>query len=78
MTHQIEIPEGWKLYAWTTQHHTSLVTAPDEEHAYEAVVKYRQDAFEQTREEAEGWFEKDDRLDEIGLTTLGTLEVIRA
>ena len=64
---QIDVPEGWQLYAWTTQEWARLVAAPDAERAYEAVIRFRMDELGQTREEAEGWFEEGDRLEELWL-----------
>lgn len=65
---QIKIPEGWRLFAWTTQGEPAvrLIVAPDEDAAYEAVIVARMN-LGQTREEAEGWFQHDDRLDEVAV-----------
>lgn len=70
----IEIPEGQRLFLWSTQEWSKLVVAKDEDHAYEAVIQYRMQACGQTREEAQGWFEHDDCLDEMTLP----LDVIQA
>jgi hypothetical protein len=64
---QVEVPDGWRLFLWSTQEWSKLVVAPDEEQAYEAAIRFRQEACGQTREEAEGWFQRDDCLDEVPL-----------
>lgn len=65
---QIKIPEGWRLFAWTTQSEPAvrLIVAPYEAAAYEAAIIARMN-LGQTRKEAEGWFEHDDRLDEVAV-----------
>ena len=65
---QIKIPEGERLFAWTTQSEppVRLIVAPNEAAAFEAAILIRMN-LGQTREEAEGWFQHDDRLDEVAV-----------
>lgn len=65
---QIKIPEGWRLFAWTTagEPPVRLIAAPGEDAAHEAAITVRMN-MGQTRKEAEGWFQHDDRLDEVAV-----------
>jgi len=51
-------------FAWYNGEETGIITAPNEEAAYELTLKWRIEAGN-TREEAEAWASKHDRLEEI-------------
>jgi len=54
-----------RLFVWITASGAWLLRAKDLNGAKERVLKNRMEKGGQTREEAEGWFRKDDQLHEI-------------
>lgn len=61
----IEVPEGEKLFIWTTSSSVTPIVAPSMQRAVEVALLNRVEKGGQTPEEAIGWFHKDDQLVEV-------------
>ena len=56
----------YNVYAWSCHgEFASLIVARDEEDAYEQAIKHRMESCDQTRKEAEGWYEEEDFISHV-------------
>jgi hypothetical protein len=66
---QIQVPEGQRLFIWSTGESVTPITAKDEDEAFRKVIAFRMTLVEGTEqerlEEALAWHRKNDTLLEV-------------